>query len=144
MTDYRRYCSIAGITNKEMIDCLAAKFPKYSKAVQSMVCDPAGYAVQLIPDAEDALLDAFGYAPGLSCERRTSRRSHGNKAKPNRLYVRLDDSLMERVKSTADRMHFAFMQDLIEAALVQFVDRYESYSPPCLKGGGPQGRGDSV
>lgn len=124
MTDYRRYCSIAGITNKQMIDCLAALFPKYTKATQSMVCDPAGYAVQLIPDAEDALLDAFGYAPGLSCARRTSRRSHANKAKPHRLYVRLDDSLMDRVKAVMGRMSFATAQDFIEAALVQFVERY--------------------
>jgi hypothetical protein len=126
MPDYRLYCSTAGITNAEMVEKLKSKYPKYTKATQSMVCNPADYAVQLIPAAEDLLMEAFGYAPGLAAPDPDvkRRKEHGNKAKPNRLYVRLDNELMERVKNAAARMHFAFMQDLVEAALLQFVDRY--------------------
>lgn len=126
MPDYRLYCSTAGITNAEMVEKLRSKYPKYTKATQSMVCNPADYAVQLIPAAEDLLMDAFGYAPGLAAAdpdiRR--RRSHGSKARPCRLYVRVGEALLDRVKSTAARLHFGTMQDMIEAALVQFVDRY--------------------
>lgn len=124
MTDYRRYCSIAGITNKEMVDRLHTAFPKYSKATQSMICDPWGYAVQLVPEAEKILVDSFGYAPGLADDRPPKKHSHGNKAKPNRLYVRLDDDLMVKVRSTMDRMSFATAQDFIEAALYQMVEKY--------------------
>lgn len=124
MSDYRKYCSLAGITNGQMIECLRSLFPKYSKATQSMVCDPWGYAVQLVPEAEKALVSAFGYAPGLADDRPPRKHSHGNKAKPNRLYVRLDDDLMVRVKATMDRMSFATAQDFIEAALYQMVEKY--------------------
>lgn len=127
MPDYRLYASTAGITNGQMVDKLREKYPKYTKATQTMVCHPDDYAVQLIPAAEDILMDAFGYAPGLASPdpdiRR--RRSHGSKARPCRLYVRVDEALMDRVKSTAARLHFGTMQDMIEAALVQFVEKYE-------------------
>ena len=140
MPDYRLYCSTAGITNAEMVEKLKRKYPKYTKATQSMVCNPADYAVQLIPAAEDLLMDAFGYAPGLAAPdpdiRR--RRSHGSRVRPCRLYVRVDEALMDRVKSTAARLHFGTMQDMIEAALVQFCDRYGLASP--TGGSGPQGR----
>lgn len=126
MPDYRLYASTAGITNGQMVDKLREKYPKYTKATQTMVCHPDDYAVQLIPAAEDILMEAFGYAPGLAAPDPDvkRRKAHGNKAKPNRLYVRLDNELMERVKNTAARLHFAFMQDMIEAALLQFVEKY--------------------
>ena len=126
MPDYRLYASTAGITNGDMVEKLKEHYPKYAKSTQSMICNPADYAVQLIPAAEDILVEAFGYAPGLAMADPDikRRRSHGNKAKPNRLYVRLDNDLMDRVKNTAARMHFAFMQDLIEAAILQFVEKY--------------------
>ena len=141
MPDYRLYASTAGITNGEMVAKLREHYPKYTKSTQSMICNPADYAVQLIPAAEDLLMDAFGYAPGLAAADPDvkRRKAHGNKAKPNRLYVRLDNELMERVKSTAARLHFAFMQDLVEAALVQFVDRYDM--PHLPKGGTAEGQG---
>ena len=126
MPDYRLYCSTAGITNGDMVEKLKEHYPKYAKSTQSMICNPADYAVQLIPAAEDLLMDAFGYAPGLAAPdpdiRR--RRSHGNRARPCRLYVRVDEALMDRVKSTAARLHFATMQDMIEAAILQFVEKY--------------------
>ena len=126
MPDYRLYCSTAGITNAEMVEKLKSKYPKYTKATQSMVCNPADYAVQLIPAAEDLLMDAFGYAPGLVAPDPDARRriAHGSKTRPCRLYVRVDQALLDRVKSTAERMSFATMQDLIEAALYQFVEKY--------------------
>ena len=126
MPDYRKYCSVAGITNGEMVEKLKSKYPKYTKATQTMVCHPDEYAVQLLPEAEALLMEAFGYAPGLAAPDPDARRriAHGSKTRPCRLYVRVDQALLDRVKSTAERMSFATMQDLIEAALYQFVEKY--------------------
>ena len=126
MPDYRKYCSVAGITNRQMVEELKKVWPKYGKPTQTMVCDPSGYAVQLLPEAEEILVRAFGYAPGLAMPDPEEKkpRSHDNKQKPHRLYVRLDDALMSRVKDAMERMHFATAQDMIEAALYQFCDRY--------------------
>lgn len=141
MPDYRKYCSVAGITNGEMVEKLKSRYPKYTKATQTMVCHPDEYAVQLLPEAEALLMEAFGYAPGLAAPDPEARRktTHGCKARPCRLYVRVDQALLDRVKSTAERMSFATMQDLIEAALYQFVDKYDM--PPLPKGGAAEGRG---
>lgn len=121
MTDYRRYCSVAGITNRDMVDALREKYPKYGKPTQSMICDPEGYAVQLLPEAEELLISRFGSAPGLS---KKPPRNHANKHKPLRLYVRINAVLKERLESVKTRLHFATDQDMIEAALWQFCDKY--------------------
>ena len=121
MTDYRRYCSVAGITNRDMVEALREKYPKYGKPTQSMICDPEGYAVQLVPEAEELLISRFGTAPGLS---KKPPRNHANKHKPLRLYVRINAVLKERLESVKTRLHFATDQDMIEAALWQFCDKY--------------------
>ena len=82
-------------------------------------------ALQLIPAAEDLLVEAFGPGPGLSISPKlVSQRSHGNKNKPNRLYLRLDDALRSRVEAVFKAMCFTSMQDLLEAAVSEFVERH--------------------
>ena len=121
MTDYPLYCSSAGITNRQMIEKLQEEFPRYQKATQTMVCNPDMYAVQLTPEAEEKLVAAFGSAPGLSSYR---RKKTCHRVKANRLYVRLNDELYSRVTALKKRMGFATMQEFIEAALMDMLNKY--------------------
>ena len=121
MPDYRRYCSTAGITGPEMIEAIREKFPKYSKSTNSMVNNPADYAVRLTEEAELHLVNRFGFAPGLDVK---APRNHGNKVKPHRLYVRVNAELRGRLETVKARLHFSTDQDLVEAALWQFCDKY--------------------
>ena len=122
MPDYNHYKFEKGITNNDIIDTLKGKFVKFQKSTMTMVNRPYDYGVQLLPEAEAILVDRYGTGEGLTIYK--SRKSHANKKKPNRLYVRLDDALMGRVKGTMDRLHFATTQDFIEAAILQMVDKY--------------------
>lgn len=121
MPDYRKYCSDTGITNGEMVEALREQFPKYSKSTQSMICNPADYAVQLTEEAEILLISHFGFAEGLAAK---APRNHANKAKPHRLYVRINAELKARLEELKARLHFSTEQDLIEAALWQFCEKY--------------------
>lgn len=120
MPDYSLYMEGADITRKQVISTLKSKYKKFGKATMTMVCNPSDYGVSLLPEAERKLIDEFGYHAGLM-ERR--RRSKGNRKKKNRLYVRLDDSLFEQVNEVFHRSAFMSMQDMIEAALVEFINR---------------------
>ena len=124
MPDYRSYCSFAGITNREMVAALQEKFPKYAKPTQTMVCDPAGYAVQLVKEAEAVLVERFGTAPGLAFPA-GKRRSHNSSLRPRRIYARVTERLYSRMERLQRRMSFATMQDLVEAALFAFCEKYD-------------------
>ena len=128
MIDYLRYADIAGIQQKDMVEAVATEYPGFTKAQMSFACNPAQYALCLIPEAEKLLEDRFGKAPGLSISIKIGDKKHGNKNKPNRLYVRLDDSLRSRVQSVYESMCFASMQDMLEAAIADFVSRHERRS----------------
>lgn len=125
MIDYLRYADITGIQQKDMVEAVAAEYPGFTKAQMSFACNPAQYALCLIPEAEKLLEDRFGRAPGLSISVRIGDKKHGNKAKPNRLYVRIDDALRSRVQSVYESMCFASMQDMLEAAIADFVSKHE-------------------
>ena len=125
MIDYLRYADIAGIQQKDMVTAIATEYPGFTKAQMSFACNPAQYALCLIPEAEKLLEDRFGKAPGLSISVKIGNRKHDNKRKPNRLYVRIDDSLRSRVQSVYESMCFASMQDMLEAAIADFVSRHE-------------------
>ena len=128
MIDYLRYADVAGIQQKDMVTAVQKEYPGFTKAQMSFACNPAQYALCLIPEAEKLLEKAFGKAPGLSISPRIGAKNHGNKNKPNRLYVRLDDALRSRVQSVYESMCFASMQDLLEAAISSFVEKYERKS----------------
>lgn len=123
MTDYIEYRDSKQITNRQMVETLQQRFPRYGKPTQTMINNPEDYGVCLLPEAEEVLVGAFGPGSGLSISSRR-RRSHANKNKPNRLYVRLDNALLAQVKEAMARLHFATVQDFVEAALVQMVSRY--------------------
>lgn len=128
MADYTLYANTRGIKQINMVSAIKEKWPEFGKVQMSLACNPNKNALQLIPAAEDTLVRKFGAGPGLSISPKLEgkrNRSHGNKRKPNRLYVRLDDGLRSRLQAVYDKMAFTTMQDLIEAAIDQFVRKYE-------------------
>ena len=120
MTDYKTYCSRAGISSRDMIQTIQPHFPKYAKPTQSMISNPENYAAQLIPEAEKLLVKAYGWHPGLATPR---PRNHANKHKPRRLTVRVSQSTYERMTALMERLHFGSIQDMAEAALEEFLSR---------------------
>ena len=126
MADYALYLDSCGVHRPDAIEVIKRKYPKFGKAQMSMACNPERNALQLIPAAEDLLVAEFGKGPGLSISPKlTRRKSHENSLKPNRLYVRITDHLRERITEIYERMCFASMQDFIEAALYEFVEKHE-------------------
>ena len=131
MPDYALYVKEAGITNKDMIAELKKFYPRYGKPVQSMITHPEKYGVQLVPEAEARLMLAFGEHKGLSenwliidagdLPKETRRAERRTKA--NKLTVRLDDSLFTQLRELYGKTAFASMQDMVEAAIVEFVNR---------------------
>ena len=126
MANYNLYADVSGVRRAQLIAEIQKKYPDFDAIQMSYACKPERYALQLIPAAEELLVRAFGSAPGLAISPKlTSRDRHGNKNKPNRLCVRVDDNLRSRIQAVYEKMCFASMQDLIEAALSQFADKYE-------------------
>lgn len=125
MADYALYANSCGIKQNDMVRIIQRNYPHFGKPHMSLASNPARNALQLIPAAEDLLVEAFGPGPGLSISPKlVSQRSHGNKNKPNRLYLRLDDALRSRVEAVFKAMCFTSMQDLLEAAVSEFVERH--------------------
>ena len=120
MADYPFYMECAGITRKQAIATLNNKYPKFGKATMTMICNPQDYGVRLVSDAESELINAFGWHAGLA-ERR--RRSESKRKKKNKLTLRLDDSLYRQLQEVYHRTAFASMQDMLEAAVVEFINR---------------------
>ena len=120
MADYPLYMSGVGISRKDAIDTLNNKYPRFGKPTMAMICNPADYGVELTREAEQKLVDAFGWHAGLAYRR---RRSEANRKKKNKLTVRLDDSLFEQMMIAYHRTSFSSVQDFIEAAIVEFINR---------------------
>lgn len=127
MPDYVLYAESCNIKQKDLVSVISKQYPNFGKVQMSLACNPARNALQLIPAAEELLVEEYGAGPGLSISPRLSRpKGHGNKNKPNRLYVRLDNNLRSRVQAVYEKMCFATMQDLLEAAIAAFVEKYEA------------------
>lgn len=128
MANYLLYADHNEITQKDMVQAIQQYYPDFSKVQMSLACYPERNALQLIPAAEDILVANFGGGPGLSIspkiEGRKLRR-HDNKNKPNRMCVRLDDSLRSRVEAIYKSMCFVSYQDFLEAAIAEFVQKHE-------------------
>ena len=129
MPNYLLYAQHNDLTRKDMIDAIQKFYPQFSKVQMSFACYPERNALQLIPAAEDILVEKFGPGPGLGISPKLEgkkRKRHDNKNKPNRMCVRLDDALRSRVEAVYQRMCFVSYQDLIEAAIAEFVQKYEA------------------
>lgn len=119
--DYPLYCRKANITRRQMIEVLKRQYPKYEKMAQTVVCNPDDYGAQLLPDAEALLVANFGYHEGLSYK----PKKKSNRRKANKLTVRLDDTMYARLLRYYSRSSFASMQDFVEAAISNMLDRVE-------------------
>ena len=125
IADYVLYYESCALKQKDLVAAIKEKYPYFSKMQMSLACNPERNALQLIPAAEEILVNKFGAGPGLSISRRLSHpRNHGNKNKPNRLSVRVSDALRSQLQAIYDRMCFATMQDMLEAALGDFIQKY--------------------
>jgi len=122
MVDYNKYFNSVAITRNDAIRVISKRFLKFDKEPMSMCANANQYGVQLCPEAEEILAKAFGYGEGLSVKA-PSKKNHGNKRKPHRLYVRVSQELKESLESVYNRLGFQSMQDLIETALWEFCSR---------------------
>ena len=121
MPDYSLYMQAANISRRDAITELKKQFPNFEKPALAMVCNPDNYGVQLTPAAELRLASAFGWYAGLTVRR---KKKDAGRKKANRLYVRLDDAMFDRLKQCFARTSYASMQDLIEASLSDFINRH--------------------
>lgn len=125
MADYELYAESCGVKRPALISAIQAHYPHFGKMQMSLACNPERNALQLIPAAEDILVDKFGPGPGLGISPKLHRRKyHENKNKPNRLCVRVDDNLRSQVQDVYDQMCFATMQDFLEAAIAEFCQNH--------------------
>ena len=127
MADYSRYMADREITQTDMVTAISGTWPSFSKVQMSFCTNPHKYAVELIPAAEDVLVEKFGAGPGLSIspKLRKKERYPVSKSKPNQLCVRLNDATRSRMQAVLEQMAFASVQDFLEAAVVEFCNRHE-------------------
>ena len=118
--NYPLFIEEAGITRQRVIDLLAESYPRFGKPTMTMVCNPDAYGVALTGNAEKKLIDEFGWHSGLLSRRKSYE---SKRKKKNRLYIRLDDALYSQLKEFYERTSFATMNDMVEAALVEFMNR---------------------
>ena len=123
MADYVTYANSCNIKQQDMVNVIKKQYPAFGKAQMSFASNPWRNALQLIPEAEQLLVDEYGRGPGLSITP-TLPRNHDNKNKPNRLAVRLSNELRSQVQDVYEQMCFVTMQDLLEAAICEFVKKY--------------------
>ena len=125
MADYSLYAESCSIKQADMVRVIKEHYPRFGRPQMSLASNPWRNALQLIPAAEELLVKEFGEGPGLSISPKVcNKRSHDNKAKPNRLAVRINDSLREQVQEVYEAMAFATTQDLLEAAIAEFVAKH--------------------
>ena len=126
MADYNLYANLCKIRQVDMVRAIQNNgWPQFGKAQMCLAYNPSRNALQLTPEAEEVLVAEFGKGPGLSISPKLNKKSHDNKKKPYRLCLRLDPALRSRVQKVYEQMAFATMQDFLEAAVAQFVDKYE-------------------
>jgi len=128
MADYVLYADSCSVKQVDMVNAIKAEYPYFGKEQMSLACNPQRNALQLIPAAEDILVRAFGAGPGLSISPKLEgrkNRTHGNKNKPNRMCLRLDNTLRSRLEAVFKQMCFVSYQDLLEAAVAEFVQKHE-------------------
>lgn len=118
MPDYGKYRAAVQISNNDVIKTVKQTCPKFSKIQCSMVNNPA-YGVQLTSEAEQALVEEYGYADGLSLKRR--KKSEVKRAKTHRLSVRLDDASYDMVKNKMQQDGSESAQQFLENLLLDAV-----------------------
>jgi len=124
MTNFQAYLDSKDLLQLDAVNALSPTFTGFTESIASIINRPMKYGVQMAPEAESILVQKFGPGPGLSISV-DKKKNHGNKNKPNRLTLRVDDNLRSRLEALYKGMSFAYMQDLLEAAILEFVEKHE-------------------
>lgn len=126
MADYLLYGNSCEVTRSDMVNVIRKKYPHFDKRQMSLACNPQRNALQLIPAAEELLVNAFGPGPGLSISASVERKQWPkHKTKPNQLCIRLNDEMFGRMQALMRQMGFASNQDFLEACVAEFLTRHE-------------------
>ena len=112
MPDYGKYRAALKLSNNDIIAAVKKSCPGFTKIQCSMINNPVRYGMQLTKAAEEALVDNYGYAEGLSIKKR--KRGQVKRIKTNRLTVRLDDASYDRVKNKMQQRGSESVQSFLE------------------------------
>ena len=121
MSDYIRYREEKGLSNNQIIRAIAEGYPGYTKIQNTMVNNPQKYGICLLPEAEKLLVDKFGEGEGIKL--RGVKRSESRRKKSNRLVVRLNDEMYNRVRDLMFRLKYTSVQAFLEDALTAMVEQ---------------------
>lgn len=121
MSDYVRYRDSKGLTNSQMVKAVSTSYPGYTKIQHTMVNNPDKYGVCLLPEAERLIVEAYGEGEGIKLPGAKSRDC--KRKKRNRLVVRLNDEMYNRVRDLMLRLHYDTVQSFLEAALSSMVEQ---------------------
>lgn len=119
MSDYIRYRNEKGLSNNQIIRTVAEGYPSYTKIQNTMVNNPQKYGICLLPEAEKLLVDKFGEGEGIKLH--GAKRSESRRKKSNRLVVRLNDEMYNRVRDLMFRLGYTSVQAFLEDALTAMV-----------------------
>lgn len=121
MSDYVRYREEKGLSNNQIIRTIAKGYPGYTKIQNTMVNNPQKYGICLLPEAEKLLVDKFGEGEGIKLN--GAKRSESRRKKANRLVVRLNDEMYNRVRDLMLRLRYTSVQAFLEDALTAMVEQ---------------------
>ena len=121
MSDYVRYREEKGLSNNQIIRTVAEGYPGYTKIQNTMVNNPQKYGICLLPEAEKLLVDKFGEGEGIKIN--GIKRSESRRKKSNRLVVRLNDEMYNRVRDLMFRLRYTSVQAFLEDALTAMVEQ---------------------
>lgn len=121
MSDYVRYREEKGLSNNQIIRTVAEGYPGYTKIQNTMVNNPRKYGICLLPEAEKLLVDKFGEGEGIKLP--SVKRSESRRKKTNRLVVRLNDEMYNRVRDLMLRLRYTSVQAFLEDALTAMVEQ---------------------
>ena len=121
MSDYIRYREEKGLSNNQIIRTIAEGYPGYTKIQNTMVNNPQKYGICLLPEAEKLLVDKFGEGEGIKLH--GVKRSEIRRKKSNRLVVRLNDEMYNRVRDLMFRLRYTSVQAFLEDALTAMVEQ---------------------
>lgn len=115
-----------GISVRDMVEVVAAIYPRYDKVLHSKCEHGEEYGIRLRADAERTLREHFALR-GPEGARRPRR------SKPYRVQVRLTETAYRLLQQAISRSG-ATVQDLIEGWILDYIKNSE------VKEGAPQGR----
>lgn len=121
MSDYVRYREEKGLSNNQIIRTVAEGYPGYTKIQNTMVNNPQKYGICLLPEAEKLLVDKFGEGEGIKIH--GAKHSESRRKKSNRLVVRLNDEMYNRVRDLMFKLRYTSVQAFLEDALTAMVEQ---------------------